>query len=394
MSKYNFDEVIDRCGTGCTKFDGYGHFESDYDNIIPMWIADMDFATPPFIADAIRKRLEHPVLGYSVPGDNYYEALQGWFERRYGFRPERDELVYTPGVVSGIYKLLSFFTKEGDNVAILPPVYHPFANVIRASGRNIVEAPLLIRDQRFEIDWAALESAIQKSKVLIFCHPHNPGGRVWSVDELKRVANLAKKYGVYVISDEIHADLSFRGVRHHPFPSISEEAKEISVSLMAPSKVFNMPGIIASHLYVPSKELRQKLFPYLEDNGLGHGGCYTYDAVAAAYNEGDEWSRACMDYVQENIEFVERFIKERIPSLSMLKPEASFLIFLDCRGLGFKTTDELCDFFVRKAGVFMNDGKMFGTGGDFFMRLNVGTPRSVLQEAMERIEKAVRQLKQ
>lgn len=393
MNKFNFDKIIDRNGTYCTKFDGYGQFESDYDYIIPMWIADMDFATPPFIADAIRERLEHPVLGYGIPTDEYYVALQDWFEIRYGFRPERKELVYTPGVVSGIYKLISYFTKEGDGVTILPPVYYPFANVINGSRRKLVEAPLIIRDERFEIDWECLEEALRQSRILLFCHPHNPGGRVWTLEELKRVASIAKKYGVRIISDEIHADLTFRGMQHRPFPSVSDDAREVSVSLMAPSKVFNMPGVIASQLYVPNADIRTDLFAYLEQNGLGHAGCYTFDAVAAAYREGDEWARACMDYVQDNIAYVDDFLRTRIPTIKMIKPEASFLIFLDCRELGFETTEELCDFFIRKAGVFMNDGKMFGTGGAFFMRLNVGTPRSVLQEAMIRIEKAVTQLR-
>ena len=212
------------------KYDGYGHFESDYEDILPLWIADMDFATPSFVGDAVRKRLEHPVLGYTCPPDRYFEAIQSWFEKRYGFRPAKEEISYTPGVVSGYYKLIQCFSHEGDGITILPPVYYPFANVIRGSNRKLVEAPLLVRDERFYIDWDRLDEALSESKMLLFCHPHNPGGRVWSDEELRRVAHMAHEHGVLIMSDEIHADLSYRGVQHHPFPSISEEAREITMS--------------------------------------------------------------------------------------------------------------------------------------------------------------------
>lgn len=393
MAKYDFDKVIDRRGTSCMKYDGYGHFESDYEDILPLWIADMDFATPSFVGDAVRKRLEHPVLGYTCPPDRYFEAIQNWFEKRYGFRPAKEEISYTPGVVSGYYKLIQCFSHEGDGITILPPVYYPFANVIRGSNRKLVEAPLLVRDERFYIDWDRLDEALSESKMLLFCHPHNPGGRVWSDEELRRVAHMAHEHGVLIMSDEIHADLSYRGVQHHPFPSISEEAREITMSLMAPSKVFNMPGVIGSHFYIPNKELREKAFAYMLQCGLEAASCWTYDAIATAYEQGDEWSRDCMDYIASNVDFVQDYLRREMPGVKMIRPEASFLIFLDFTDAGFKDPDELVDFLIRKCGVFMNDGRMFGTGGDYFMRLNVGEPRSVIEEAMKRMAKGLRERK-
>lgn len=386
---YDFDQVIDRHNTCCTKYDGYGHFESDYAEILPLWIADMDFATPHFIADAIKKRLEHPVLGYAIPCDRYYEAIQSWFEKRYGFRPEREEIEYTPGVVSGIYKLLECLTEKGDGVLIMPPVYYPFSNVIHGSGRKFLEAPLLLKEGHLEIDWHRLEQGLKEAKVLLISHPHNPGGRVWTREELKRMATMAKENNSLIISDEIHADLTFKGYQHIPFPAVSEQARSIAVTLMAPSKAFNMPGVIGSHFYIPDEQLRARVLPYMVQNGLAHGACYTYDAIAAAYEHGEEWLEACQEYILENVNYVEQYLKEHIPQIKMIRPEASFLIFLDCRELGFETTEELCDFFIKKAGLFLNDGKMFGTGGEFFMRFNVGSPRSIMEEAMRRLHKAV-----
>ncbi|MDD7438221.1 MAG: pyridoxal phosphate-dependent aminotransferase [Bacteroidales bacterium] len=390
--KYNFDKILDRNHTDCTKYDGYGSFESEYKEILPLWVADMDFATPPFVLDAIRRRLEHPVLGYTVAPSSYYEAIQGWFERHYGFRPLREELEHTPGVVSGIYKLIECLTEKGDGILITPPVYHPFSNVINASGRKMIEAPLRLIDGRQEIDWELLESRMKDANIFLISHPHNPGGRVWSRGELERIAQIAKANGALVISDEIHADLTFKPHKHIPFPSVSSTAAEVGITLMAPSKAFNMPGVIGSHFYIKDPVLRKRIFHYMEANGLAHASAYTYDAIAAAYREGDEWSEQCLDYVLGNIDYVRRFLEERIPNIKMIEPEASFLIFLDCRGLGFGTTEELNDFFIRKAGLFLNDGKMFGTGGDYFMRLNVGSPRSTIEEAMRRLEKAVNNL--
>lgn len=392
MRKTDFDIVIDRRGTGCTKFDAIVSAIGDRPEVLPMWIADMDFATPNFILDAVYRRLEHPVLGYSFPTQEYYDALKRWFVVQYGFEPKTEELSFTPGIVSGIFKILQCLTHEGDGVAICPPVYHPFAQVIKGSRRRVVEAPLLLNGQRYEIDWEALEAALQDAKVLIWCHPHNPGGRVWRQEELAEVARLAAKYGVYIISDEIHADLTFKSYRHIPFPTVSEEARRYSLSLMAPSKAFNMPGIIASQIYIPDETLRKTVFEYLETNCLNHANATTYGAVAAAYNYGKGWLDDALAYIESNIDYVRDYLSRHIPQVTMIEPEASFLIFLDCRGLGFECEEKLVEFFVEKAHLLLNNGSMFGTGGEGFMRLNVGVPRVVLTDAMERLRRAVEAL--
>lgn len=392
MEKPNFDKVIDRHGTNCTKYDAVTEFIGDRSDILPMWIADMDFETPHFIIDAIKERLEHPILGYTVPGPEYYAALQGWFEKKYGFRPEKEHLCYTPGIVSGIYKVIECLTQEGDGVVLCPPVYHPFAQVVRGSRRRIVEAPLLLREDTFDIDFEALDRALGDAKLLIWCHPHNPGGRVWTTEELREVVQLAHKHGVRVISDEIHADLTFGSYTHHPLPSVSEEAKECSLSFMAPSKAFNMPGIIASQLYIPGEQLRKEVFGYLELNCLNAASAPTYPAVVAAYTKGEEWLSHAIEYIEANVAYVKEYLQENIPRIKMLTPQASFLIFLDCRELGMATGQELETFFVEKAGLLLNNGTMFGTGGEGFMRLNVGVPRSILEQAMKKLQKAVESL--
>ena len=395
MKKLDLDKLISRKGTSSTKFDAIAEMVGDHTDVLPMWIADMDFETPDFIIEAIQKRLNHRILGYTLPSKEYYVTLQDWFEKRYGFRPEREQLCYTPGIVSGIYKVIQALTHEGDGIALCPPVYHPFAQVIRGSRRKMVEAPLILRDERYEIDFDALDRALDRalaqSKILIWCHPHNPGGRVWSMDELKKVAHLAHSHGVVVISDEIHADLTYKKFKHTPFPAVSEEAQACSLSFMAPSKAFNMPGIIASHIYIPDDKLREEVFSYLEINCLDAGSAPTFEAVIAAYSQGEEWLSEVMDYIEENVKFVQEYLKNNIPQIKMLIPEASFLIFLDCRELGM-SGEELNKFFIEKARLLLNNGTMFGTGGEGFMRLNIGTQRSVLKEAMERLHTAVESL--
>lgn len=392
MKRPDFDRLIDRHGTSCTKYDAIRDLIGDRTDILPMWIADMDFETPDFIIEAIQKRLTHRVLGYTIPCDKYCGVLQDWFERHYGFRPDAKHLCYTPGIVSGIYKVIQCLTHEGDGIALCPPVYHPFAQVINGSRRKVVEAPLLLENNRYEIDFNALDKALAQARILIWCHPHNPGGRVWSVEELQKVAEVAHKHNVTIISDEIHADLTFKAYKHHPFPSVSDTARACSLSFMAPSKAFNMPGVIASQLYIPNDKLRETVFGYLEANHLDAASATTYDAVMAAYSQGDEWLASVIAYIEDNVAYVQQYLNENLPQLSMLKPEASFLIFLDCRKLGFPNGAELTKFLIDKAGLLLNDGTMFGTGGEGFMRLNVGVPRSVLKEAMERLHRAVQTL--
>ena len=390
--RYDFDKIVDRSGSYSAKYEALGGLKSDYDEILPLWVADMDFETPAAIREAITKSIaDHPVLGYSVPPASFYDTIVDWFRDAYGISATPGEITYTPGVVAAIYKIIEALTKEDEGVTILPPVYFPFADVVAGSRRKEITAPLLIKENRYYIDWERLEEALSQSKLLIFCHPHNPGGRVWSREELTRVATLAKKYGVTVISDEIHADLTFKAFRHIPFPTVSEEARACGISLMAPSKFFNMPGVIASHMYIPDPELREKVFGYFERNHLNAASCFTFDAVTAAYGKSADWALAARDYCEKNVRYVSDFLKSELPRVQMIEPEASFLIFLDFRGLGFSSPEELHTFLIQKAGLLLNEGSSFGAGGAFFMRLNVGVPRAVLEEAMKRLKKALQE---
>lgn len=388
---YDFDRVVDRKGSHSSKYAATQGLISDYEEIIPLWVADMDFETPKVIRDAVIKRItEHPVLGYSVPPKEYYETLKEWFRSEYDLEIEIPEIEFTPGVVAALYKLLECLTEKGDGVAIMPPVYFPFADVINGSGRREVTAPLLIKNERYYIDWDRLEDALKESKVLVLCHPHNPGGRVWETEELERIAALAKKHGVTVISDEIHGDLTYPAHKHRPFPSISMEAREVGLSLMAPSKFFNMPGLVASHIYIPNPDLRKRVFGYFEANHLSTADCFTFDAVIAAYRHAAVWAKAALAYCEKNVAYISDFLRDELQGqVGMIRPEASFLVFLDFRKAGFSSPTELHEFIIRKAGVLMNEGSTFGEGGAFFMRLNVGTSRSVLEEVMRRLKKAL-----
>lgn len=388
MKKYNFDKFIDRHNTSCMKFDGIqDQLPPDVD-VMPMWIADMDMPTPDFVLDAVRERLEHPVIGYSFPSKEYKEAIMNWMEKRYNMVVSEDEFCYTPGIVSGIYKVLQCITEKGDGVVICPPVYPPFAQVVRTSERKLLEAQLIEEDSRFYIDFDLLEEKIKEAKALIWCHPHNPGGRVWHEDEMIKVVNMCHKYGVYIISDEIHADHTFPPAKHTPMASVSPEAALWTITFMAPSKAFNMPGIVGSQLIINQPDLREKVFTYLENNGLNMGNACAYPAITAAYTKGEEWLEKVVEYIVGNVNFVEDYLNKHLPEVRMMRPEASFLIFLNFDELGL-TDEQLHEFLITKAGLFLNPGTSFGSGGEGWMRLNIGLPREQLKKAMLRLTKAV-----
>lgn len=391
MKTYNIDADICRKNSGCTKYDAIAPFIPKGHEVIPLWIADMDFATPPFVLDAIRKRLEHPVLGYSIPTDEYKNAVINWMKNQYNMEVSPEEFCYTPGIVSGIYKLLQFLTDKTDGVLICPPVYPPFSAVIRNTERTLVEAPLKLENNRFEVDFDLLDEKLKSAKVMIWCHPHNPGGRVWSQEECAKVVKLCRKHNVMIICDEIHADLTFTPKKHQPMVLSCPEAAQCVITLQAPSKAFNMPGVVGSQLIVLEPELRQRLFPYLENSGLQIGNSCAFPAIASAYNNGKEWLDDTLRYIQDNIAYVREFLSSQLPMLEMIEPEASFLIFINFKALNL-SDEELNRFLLEDAGVMLNPGITFGTGGEGWMRLNIGTTRKRLEQAMEQIKRAVDKL--
>ncbi len=385
--KYDFDEIIERRGTHSIKFDSMQELWGRND-LIPMWVADMDFRTPSFIVEAIKKRMEHEIFGYTKPSDEYFNSIIRWVDKRYGMKVCKEEIQYIAGIVPGIHHAVCALSEKGDKIMIQPPVYHPFKQVIEGTGRSVVQSPLILRDGRYYMDFDSMRKQIQGCKLYILCNPHNPGGVVWSREELKTVADICKESGVMVISDEIHADMTFLPHKHLPFAMVNDWTHENTVTFMAPSKVFNMPGIIASHAIVFNNDLRERFYSYLEQNDLIMGNAFAYPAVEAAYTQGEDWLKQMLDYVYENIRLVDTSLKQKMPKIKAILPEASFLIFLDCRELGYETQEQLVDFFVNKARLGLNDGAMFGKEGTSFMRLNVATPRSIVAEAMKRLEDA------
>lgn len=384
--KYSFDEVIDRTGTAAVKIDGMKEVWGRTD-LLPLWVADMDFATPPFILDAIRRRCEHPILGYTEKPESYYQAIIGWVKRRYGMEVSKEQLNYVPGIVAGLGMALNCFTVPGDKVMIMPPVYHPFAWLVQRNGRRLVECPLKLENGTYRMDLDLFRRSIKGVRVLILCNPHNPGGVVWTKEELETLADVCAEDNVIVFSDEIHADLTLPPHQHVPFAMISEHARNNSVTFMAPSKAFNMPGMAASHTVIYNEGLRKRFVAYLDAGELDMGHVLAYPAVEAAYTQGDEWLEQCLAYVQANIDYVEAYLQENLPAIQAMRPQASYLVWLDCRKLGL-SQEALVDFFVSGARLALNDGAMFGKEGEGFMRMNVGCPRSILEQAMKQLKEA------
>lgn len=387
---YDFDELLERRGTDSVKWDGVRDVWGR-DDLLPLWVADMDFRTPPFVMDALQRQLSGGVLGYTRPCADWAPAIRDWLLRRHGWQVETGWISFVPGIVRAQALALLCFTRPGDRVAVMNPVYHPFFLVTQRLEREVVFSPLVLRDGHYHIDYARLEQDLDGCRVLILCNPHNPGGRVWTEDELRRVADICHRRGVMVLSDEIHADLTLPGYRHHPFATVSPQAAAISLTFMAPSKAFNMPGLASSYAIAVDPGIRRRFQTFLEAGEFGEGHMLAYVGCAAAYREGEEWLGQLLAYLQGNIDFTEQFLKERIPTIGMIRPQASYLIFLDCRRLGL-SQPELVNLFVDKARLALNDGTMFGRGGEGFMRLNVGCPRSVLRRALEQLEEAVSHL--
>lgn len=387
---YDFDELLERRGTDSVKWDGVQEVWGR-DDLLPLWVADMDFRTPPFVMEALKRQLSGGVLGYTRPCADWAPAICDWLLRRHGWQLETGWISFVPGIVRAQALALLCFTRPGDRVAVMNPVYHPFFLVTQRLEREVVFSPLVLRDGHYHIDYARLEQDLDGCRVLILCNPHNPGGRVWTEDELRRVADICHRRGVMVLSDEIHADLTLLGYRHHPFATVSPQAAAISLTFMAPSKAFNMPGLASSYAIAVDPGIRRRFQTFLEAGEFGEGHMLAYVGCAAAYREGEEWLGQLLDYIQGNIDFTEQFLIERIPAIGMIRPQASYLIFLDCRRLGLPQP-ELVNLFVDKAHLALNDGTMFGRGGEGFMRLNVGCPRSVLRRALEQLEEAVSHL--
>lgn len=388
MKHYNFDEIIERRGTDSIKYD---QLEERFGNadLLPLWVADMDFRTPDFILEALRKRCEHEIFGYTYASDAYYESIINWVHYKHNWQIRKEWISYIPGIVKGIAFALQCFTRPGDKVVIQPPVYHPFRIVPESMGRQVVYNPLQVIDGIYEMDFEHLESLLDDScKVLILCNPHNPGGIVWKKETLIRLAEVCAQRHLLVISDEIHAEMAYPQYKHHPFASVSETAASCSLTFMAPSKTFNIAGIVTSYAIIPDETIRKQFYSFLEAGEFGDGTIFAYTATTAAYTYGAEWLQQMRMYIMENVRFVDEFMKANLPKIKVYLPQASFLVWLDCRDLHLDQ-QTLVQLFQDKAGLALNDGTLFGPGGEGHMRLNIGCPRSVLDKAMKALKKAI-----
>lgn len=387
MKNYNFDELVDRTNTNSIKYDARKQFFGAED-VLPLWVADMDFKTPDFIIQALKQRLEHEVLGYTFRGDSYADAIINWLDQRHGWKVDKEWISFSPGVVAGLTLAIDTYSKPGDEVIVQPPVYFPFFDSVKGMGRKMIENPLKLENGRYTFDLDDLKSKITpKTKMLLLCNPQNPGGMVWTKAELEAMANVCLENKVLIVSDEIHSDLVFEGHRHIPLPTLSEEIANNCVVCMAGSKTFNIAGLTTSFVVIPNKKLFVRYERTLKVPHLHMGNIFGSLALETAYREGADWVDQMVDYLEENYRFLESFLKENLPQVVPMKPEATYLIWLDFSA--FNLSDEELNDKLIKAGVGLNRGVQFGKQGSGYMRINIGCPKATLEQALIRMKEAL-----
>ncbi len=386
---YDFDKIVDRTNTNSLKYDLREFFFKDKD-VIPLWVADMDFETPIFIREAIQKRAEHPIYGYSIKPDSYFHSITNWLKKRFSWDVIKEDVLFSPGVVPGFTLAIMAYTQPGDKIVTQPPVYFPFFQSVEDNGRELLYNQLIEKDNYYTIDFEDLETKLSdpKTKILLISSPHNPVGRVWNKEELEQMVTLCKKHDVLMLTDEIHSDLVFKGHQHLPTASISEDAKDLCITFMAPSKTFNMAGLSTSFLVIQNEELKKKYEDVLQAYHLGLGNVFGNEALEAAYTHGEEWLEKLNEYLTSNTNYVFDFLENNIPEINFLKPEATYLLWLNCKQLGLKEK-ELQKFFIKEAGLGLNNGSIFGPGGNGYMRMNIACPLSTVKTALDQLLKAI-----
>ncbi len=386
MQQFDFDRVIDRRGTHSFKYDGLKKIFGRED-VLPMWVADMDFAVPPAVQEAIRRRAEHPIYGYTFRPEEYYKSIVNWIGRRHGWRVEREWIRYSPGIVPAINMAVQGFTEPGDGVILQSPVYHPFFYAINLNHRKLLNNQLIEKDGYYLVDFNDLAEKVKEAKLLLLSNPHNPVGRSWDEDELRNLGEICAENDVLIVSDEIHADLTLPGHRHVPLASLSEEIAAHTITCMAPSKTFNLAGLSTSSVIIPEEKTRERFEEVVESLHIGMGNLFGMEASMAAYDHGDAWLDALLEYVQGNVDYARTFLAEKMPEVTLFPTEATYLLWLDFRRTGMDA-ETLKHFMTEEAKVGGNDGAMYGPGGEGFVRLNVACPRTVVEEAFDRIYNA------
>lgn len=388
MSSINFNQVINRSNTASLKWDFTEQRFGEKD-LLPMWVADMDFASPTEIVNALIKRAQHPVYGYTAPTDEVYNSTINWMKKKHHWDIKKEWITFSAGVVSGFTTAILAFSEPGDKVLIQTPVYTPFFDSVKSNNRVLIENPLKYEEGTLKIDFDDLESQLQDDvKLFLLCSPHNPGGMVWSKEDLKKIGELCVKYNVVIISDEIHADLCLPGFTHYPIASLSKEISDITITLMAPSKTFNVAGIQASIIICENKKLQEKLNQTQHQLAFHGLNLFALEVITASYDHCDYWLEEAVQYIQKNVDTVQHFIEEELPQIKMIVPEASYLIWLDCTALGL-SDQELKQRLIHKGKIAVSPGFSYGKGGEGFIRLNVGCTHETVQEGLKRLKLAL-----
>jgi len=379
MIKYNFDHIIPRENTNCVKYDFRDGYFGNPD-VLPMWVADMDFETPDFIVDAIRKRAAHPIYGYSLMSDAYHQSIIDWVEKRHAWKIEREWISFSPGIVPAINFAIKSFTKKGEGVIVQPPVYFPFFEAIKSNKRSVVENPLLLKDQSYHIDFNDLEEKAKKARMLLLSNPHNPVGRCFTREELLNIGEICVRNKLIIIADEIHNDLILPGYQHIPMASVSDEIADITVTCVAPSKTFNIAGLVTSSVIISNKALRKRFQKTLHQLHIFRGNLFGYEASTAGYKHGATWVDQLMQYIQGNFDFLSDFLSAELPQLNLIKAEATYLAWIDFRETGL-TDKQLKEKLIFEAGLGLSPGPIFGTGGQGFQRMNLAVPKQLVEQA-------------
>lgn len=382
----DFDTIIDRKNTDCLKYD-FAKRRGMPEDVLPLWVADMDFKTSSYVEDALAERARHGIFGYSESQTPYFEIVRDWMKRHHDWEVKEPWLIKTPGVVFALAMTVKAYTEPGDGVLIQSPVYYPFSEVIEDNGRRIVSNTLVLgEDHKYHIDFEDFERQIKENQIKLFflCNPHNPVGRVWTTEELTRLGDICLKYQVTVVSDEIHSDFIFWG-RHQVFADLKREYADITVTCTAPSKTFNLAGLLLSNIFISNRELRHKFRQQVNAAGISQLSPFGLVACETAYTQGEEWYQAMLAYVAENIAFTKEYVEKHLPGVEMVEHEGTYLVWLDFRKTGL-SVEELEDLIVNRAKLWLDSGKIFGKSGEGFQRINVACPRQILEEALHRIK--------
>ena len=387
--KYNFDREIDRKNTCCLKYD-YAVENGKPSDVLPLWIADMDICTAPEVVEALKQRAEHGIFGYTMPKIEYFKTIVNWFKTRHGWDAEPDKFICTPGVVFAICTLIRAVTEVNDAVLICQPVYYPFTTAVTRNERKLVVSELTLENGRYVVDFEDFERKIVENKVkaFILCSPHNPVGRVWTREELEKIGDICLKHGVFVISDEIHADFAFEGHKHLIFPTVKKEFEAACAVCTSPSKTFNLAGLQISNIYIPDPKVRKKFEDELDIMGYWEPNIFGMVGSQAAYANGGDWLDELIRYLKGNVDFARSYLKENLPEIKLIEPQGTYLLWLDCRSLGLNDS-ELQNIIERKAKLWLDDGYIFGAGGSGFERINIACPRATLKIALEKLKSAI-----